>query len=197
MERQRDRSHILSCLVRSIVSQFDALLTPDNSCLRCRNRHSSLSPLTPFLPLPKYFDSEWSYAQYRIPTQAAHISLSTTSIRSPQTDLAADEKCVVGWITIDPDDSGAPSEFQLVVLTYSGGWYRLALPSNGTQPTQATAGTPPRSPTASRQRTSSISSVTSLSTERGKGKEREKDKKGSRELVLQEYRKYGRWDGWG
>lgn len=198
MERQGDRSHILSCLVRSIVSQFDAP-PPDTRRLMFAMQKPTFFVVAAhsFFALAQDFDSEWSYAQYRIPTQAAHISLSTTSIRSPQTDLAADEKCVVGWITIGPDDSRAPSEFQLVVLTYSGGWYRLALPSKGTQPTPAMAGTPPRSPTASRQRTSSVSSVTSLSTERGKGKEREKDKKGSRELVLQEYRKYGRWDGWG
>ncbi|KAF8558859.1 hypothetical protein OG21DRAFT_1404346 [Imleria badia] len=161
------------------------------------NRQSSLSPLTPFLPLPKYFDSEWSYAQYRIPTQASHISLSSTSsVRSSHTDLAADEKCVVGWITVPSQLAGAAPEFQLVVLTYSGGWYRLALPLKASQASPHVAGPPPKSPSESRQRTSSISSVTSL-PEKGKGKEREKERKGSRELVLQEYRKYGRWDGWG
>ena len=156
-----------------------------------------MSPLTPFLPLPKYFDSEWSYAQYRIPTQASHISLSSTSsVRSSHTDLAADEKCVVGWITVPSQLAGAAPEFQLVVLTYSGGWYRLALPLKASQASPLVAGSPPKSPSEPRQRTSSVSSITSL-PEKGKGKEREKERKGSRELVLQEYRKYGRWDGWG
>lgn len=171
-------------------------LTPDGLLSPCRNRQSSLSPLTPFLPLPKYFDSEWSYAQYRIPTQAAHISLSSTSsVRSSHTDIAADEKCVVGWITVASEDTGVAPEFQLVVLTYSGGWYRLALPPKGSQASPSAAGSPLKSSSVSRQRTSSVSSIASL-PEKGKGKEREKERKGSRELVLQEYRKYGRWDGW-
>ncbi|KAF9247187.1 WD40-repeat-containing domain protein [Melanogaster broomeanus] len=155
------------------------------------NRQSSLSPLAPFLPLPKYFDSEWSYAQYRIPTQAAHLSLSSTSsVRSSNTDLAADEKCVVGWI-----------KYQLIALTYSGGWYRLSLPIKGSQGPHASAGSspmtgsPPKASSVPRQRTSSVSSVISLS-DKGKGKERDKDRRDSRDLILQEYRKYGRWDGW-
>ena len=172
-------------------------LAPVSLLSSCRNRQSSLSPLTPFLPLPKYFDSEWSYAQYRIPAQAAHISLSSTSsVRASHTDIAADEKCVVGWITIAAELAGDAPEFQLVVLTYSGGWYRLALPPKGSRASSPAAASPPKSPSVSRPRTSSISSVASLS-EKGKGKEREKERKGSRELVLQEYRKYGRWDGWG
>ena len=89
----------------------------------------------------------------------------------------------------------AASEFQLVILTYSGGWYRLALPPK-VPLASPVVGSPPNSPPVSRQRTASASSVVSL-PERGKGKEREREKKGSRELVLQEYRKYGRWDGWG
>src|ERR1700761_990718 len=51
------------------------------------NRQSTFSPLTPYLPLPKYFESEWSYAQYRIPTQSSHISLSATSVRSPTSEV--------------------------------------------------------------------------------------------------------------
>ncbi|KAG9317583.1 arginine-tRNA-protein transferase [Chiua virens] len=131
------------------------------------NRQSSLSPLTPFLPLPKYFDSEWSYAQYRIPAQAAHISLSSTSARSSHTDIAADEKCVV-------------------VVDGTGSHY---LPKDLKLRQAPTTMSPTKSQTESRQPTPSVSSVTSL-PEKGKGKEREKDRKGSRELVLQEYRNY-------
>ena len=171
-------------------------LTPISLLWLRRNRQSSLSPLTPFLPLPKYFDSEWSYAQYRIPTQAAHISLSSTSsVRSSHTDIAADEKCAVGWITVDSGLAEAVPEFQLVVLTYSGGWYRLALPPKVSQALHVAA-LPQNSPSTTRPRTSSTSSVASL-PEKGKGKERERERKGNRELILQEYRKYGRWDGWG
>ncbi|KIM68641.1 hypothetical protein SCLCIDRAFT_104591 [Scleroderma citrinum Foug A] len=166
------------------------------------NRQSSLSPLSPFLPLPKYFDSQWSYAQYRIPAQAAHISLTSTSfVRSPGTDLAADEKCVVGWIKVPSPAQEPIHEYQLIALTYSGGWYRLSLPLKGpyTQPSNQGGGILSESPKAAsvaRRRTPSISSITSVS-DKGKGKERERDRKDSRDLVLEEYRKYGRWDGWG
>lgn len=163
-----------------------------------RNRQSSLSPLSPFLPLPKYFDSQWSYAQYRIPAQAAHISLtSTSSVRSPGTDLAADEKCVVGWITVPTSTQESIHEYQLVALTYSGGWYRLSLPHKGpyAQPSNQIIESP-KATSVVRQRTPSISSITSVS-DKGKGKERERERKDGRDLVLVEYRKYGRWDGWG
>ncbi|KAH7920810.1 hypothetical protein BV22DRAFT_1179961 [Leucogyrophana mollusca] len=171
------------------------------------NRQSSLSPLSPFLPLPKYFDSEWSYAQYRIPAQASHISLSsTTSSRSPTDDVADEEKCVVGWIEVPSDHTdpgrGSTTEHQLVALTYTGGWYRLSLPSTGVpsvppspRPGTPTSSSPPK-PAYIRQRTSSVSSVTSR-PEKGKEKERDKERKESRECILQEYRKFGRWDGWG
>ncbi|KIJ70209.1 hypothetical protein HYDPIDRAFT_172085 [Hydnomerulius pinastri MD-312] len=167
------------------------------------NRQSSLSPLAPFFPLPKYFDSEWSYAQYRIPAQAAHISLSSTSaVRSSGADLAADEKCVVGWIKVPEEAGELGSGYQLIALTYSGGWYRLSLPVKGSQGPPSPvggsplAGSPPRASSVPRQRTSSVSSITSLS-DKGKGKERDKERKEGRDLILQEYRKYGRWDGWG
>lgn len=163
-----------------------------------RNRQSSLSPLAPFLPLPKYFDSQWSYAQYRIPAQAAHISLSSTSsVRSSGADLAADEKCVVGWIKGPTHKEGSSEDYQLIALTYSGGWYRLLLPRSSNQPSNAGSAltdSPSQSASAFRQRSSSITSVTSAS-EKVKGKEHRS--KESHELVLEEYHKYGRWDGWG
>lgn len=165
------------------------------------NRQSSLSPLAPFLPLPKYFDSQWSYAQYRIPAQAAHISLSSTSsVRSPATDLAADEKCVVGWIKVPAKTEESVQEYQLVALTYSGGWYRLSLPLKGPLVNHSNVSDVPQDPhhrvsSTSRQRTSSVSSINSL-PDRGKGKQRDKGRD-SHDLILEEYRKYGRWDGWG
>ncbi|KAK0491000.1 SVP1-like protein 2 [Armillaria novae-zelandiae] len=90
------------------------------------NRQSSLSPLTNYLPLPKYFESEWSYAQYRIPVQSSHISLS----RSPAANVPDEERCVVGWI----EGSDDPEPYQLVALTYTGGWYRLSLPTSEPPP---------------------------------------------------------------
>jgi WD repeat-containing protein 45 len=169
-----------------------------------RNRQSTLSPLTPFLPLPKYFDSEWSYAQYRIPAQSSHISISTPSPRSPTDDVPDEERCMVGWIETpvpDAEGRGPATEHQLIALTYTGGWYRLALPSSATSNTTPTSprgisGSPPKSISTPRPRTSSSSSMISR-LDKGKDKEREKEAKESRECSLQEYRRFGRWDGWG
>ncbi len=163
------------------------------------NRQSSFSPLTNYLPLPKYFESEWSYAQYRIPAQSSHISLSSTSVRSPTADVPDEERCVVGWIEGRGGDPDQPSaEYQLVALTYTGGWYRLSLPSLGhselNAPT-ATSGSPPKPSPMTRQRTPSVSSVGR--SEKGKEKEKDKEGKEKRDCILREFRRYGRWDGWG
>ncbi|KAJ3521250.1 hypothetical protein NM688_g9039 [Phlebia brevispora] len=56
------------------------------------NRQSTFSPLTSYLPLPKYFESEWSYAQYRIPAQSAHISLSAPPTKPPTADVTDEER---------------------------------------------------------------------------------------------------------
>ena len=52
-----------------------------------RNRQSKLSSLTSFIPIPKYFESEWSYARFRIPTQSAHISLTQQAAARDADDL--------------------------------------------------------------------------------------------------------------
>ncbi|KAG6918916.1 hypothetical protein DXG01_010571 [Tephrocybe rancida] len=167
------------------------------------NRQSTFSPLTPFLPLPKYFDSEWSYAQYRIPTQSSHITLSAPASRSPTADVPDEERCVVGWIEVTSSTesvAGKPTEYQLIALTYAGGWYRLSLPQRGSSssrsssPAIAISSSPPRV-SAAQHRTSSASSV--AGRDKGKEKEQEKEGKESRECALQEFRRFGRWDGWG
>lgn len=170
-----------------------------------RNRQSSLSQLTPFFPIPKYFESEWSYAQYRIPVQSAHISLSSTSkSKASNLDQPEEEKCVVGWIDVSGDDDleserGPVPEYQLVALTYTGGWYRLSLPPvKGVVKDTASASATSllrQATTPQGYRRGSAGSTTSSRMEKpSKGKEKEKQ---SRDCVLEEYRKYGRWDGWG
>ncbi|KAG6902300.1 hypothetical protein C0995_001910 [Termitomyces sp. Mi166 len=156
------------------------------------NRQSTFSPLTPFLPLPKYFDSEWSYAQYRIPSQSSHITFSAPTSRSPTEDVPDEERCVVGWIKATPSNElsrGETQEYQLVALTYVGGWYRLSLPQH-------------RSSSRTSSPANSVSARTPVKqrrTSRDKGKEKDQEKEGkdSRECVLQEFRRFGRWDGWG
>ncbi|KAI0049646.1 hypothetical protein FA95DRAFT_847716 [Auriscalpium vulgare] len=171
------------------------------------NRQSTLSSLTSYLPLPKYFESEWSYAQFRIPTLTSHISLSQQTHGPVDADLPEEEKCTVGWIEA-PTAAGKPPvvEYQLIALTYTGGWYRLSLPraSSSTSlgahsPTPIPHSTSPpsaRSHTVHRARSPSSASFTNR-PDKGKGVAYEKEKKESRECVLLEFRRFGSWDGWG
>ena len=167
-----------------------------------RNRQSALSPLKSLLPFPKYFESEWSYAQYRIPVQSSHISLSSTS-RPSAVDQPEEERCVVGWISVSSDDPlQVPStpEYQLIALTFSGGWYRLSVPKVTSKaasyaPSGSLSGSPPKSPQTPYARSATGSSST-VRLDKGKEKERDKEKKESRNCTLQEYRRFGRWDGW-
>ncbi|KAF8165450.1 WD40-repeat-containing domain protein [Crassisporium funariophilum] len=173
------------------------------------NRQSTFSPLAPFIPIPKYFESQWSYAQYRIPVQSSHISLSSSTSRSSTVDLPDEERCVVGWIDYSPE--GQPrspiAEYQLIALTFTGGWYRLALPkpkarsssklSSGPSPSAGLASaSPPKTSYVPHARSISGSSTMSR-PDKGKEKERDGEKTQSRNCALEEYRRFGRWDGWG
>ena len=233
-----------------------------------RNRQSKFSPLTPFLNLPKYFDSEWSYAQYRIPSQKNHIALSAGTSGNRLSDAIADERCTVSWVPVEVELPGAgvgsvpPTspglgsekrkgkekergqqmpmpmqgmtqkvvEYQLIALTHSGGWYRLGLPTSSATPltsrpsssggTGGGAGTaagssaatsyagagagvgtggPTRTRLGQHHRANSGSTVGTDRTgrEKGKGKDGEEKEKVGRECMLLEYRRFGRWDGWG
>jgi WD repeat-containing protein 45 len=165
------------------VSPFFVIRYMNIQIITLRNRQSTFSPLAPFLPLPKYFGSEWSYAQYRIPTQSSHISLSSVHARSPTADVSEEERCVVGWVEIPREHEGSDraesTEYQIIALTYRGGWYRVSVPGLSTNiPIAQQSGKPVRSRTSS-----------------GSSKEKEREKE-SRECVLEEFRRFGRWDGW-
>jgi hypothetical protein len=120
-------------------------------------------------------------------------------------DIPDEERCVVGWVEKPIENSlkhGPKTEHQLIALTYTGGWYRLSLPQYGNAASSSTAspnpisGSPPRPISMARPHTSSGSPALGRS-DKGKEKEREKDGKESSECVLQEFRRFGRWDGWG
>ncbi|KAI5119897.1 hypothetical protein M0805_003701 [Coniferiporia weirii] len=177
------------------------------------NRQSSLSPLAPFLNLPRYFDSEWSYAQFRIPSQKAHIALSAGTSGGKLSDAIEDERCVVAWVkvpspTVVPPEKEPQSEYQMIALTYSGGWYRLALPSSASATVQPTTRAPFSAVASSsashsgrpthRPRSSSGSTLATRRTRVDKGKEKESgnEEKVGHECSLQEFRRFGRWDGW-
>ena len=169
----------------------------------------------------KYFDSEWSYAQYRIPSQTNHVAFSAGTSGTKLSDAVEDEKCTVAWIKVSTAQPPVPSfstskdpplaEYQLVALTYSGGWYRIALPSStesafsddGKQrPASSSAsvrsGRPSPLGRANSISGSSATGATSRSrVDKGKRKDVGQEPKGSHSCVLKEFRRYGRWDGWG
>lgn len=175
----------LGCRKHHYSTYFSSFLKPHS------NRQSMMQQLKPFIPIPKYFQSEWSYAHYRIPTQTSHISLSASSQhRSATDDVPDEERCTVGWIPAPPSNTQASGDdYHLVALTYTGGWYRLSTP----RASQLQDGGKPSSST--RQRSDSTSTVGSR-TDKGKEKE-DKGGKQSRRCTLEEFRRFGRWDGWG
>ena len=238
-----------------------------------RNRQSFFSPLTPFVRLPKLFNSEWSYAQYRLPAQppSSNLAALSTQATDPTADRVDEERCTVAWIEVPSTTPTLPSpspisptnpgkvtrstsshpvkpiatppgptpatEYQLVALTYSGGWYRLSLPpAAGTatpgesRPGTPTGGRPGGSTLSSSPKDASVLSgmgwrgkgteAAGKGVDKGKGKEKEEPEgkgkgkeepegkgkgkadpevkeKQSRQCVLEEFRRFGRWDGWG
>lgn len=184
------------------------------------NQQSTFSPLTPYISLPKYFASEWSYAQYRIPVQKAHLALSAGTSGAKLSDAVEDEKCVVAWVKVPMQKGEIPSvhpsrppisaieyDYQLIVLTYSGGWYLLALPSSPSAHPSSRPSSPAYAPSLNshsgklpppRPRSTSGSSMTMRTkADKGKEKESEKEEKVGRDCTLLQFRRFGRWDGWG
>ncbi|KAJ8523527.1 hypothetical protein ONZ45_g41 [Pleurotus djamor] len=164
------------------------------------NRQSPFSLLSTYgVPHPKYFDSEWSYAQYRIPTQSSHISLSSASGRTrPPSEFPDEDRCVAGWVSLPRTDQQRDPEYQLIALTYGGCWYRLSLPgarSGSSSPSPLSkplvSGSPPKHPAITRTRNPSISSSSSR-TSKGKDKDRGKEKEGT-DCVLEEFRRFEFW----
>jgi len=142
------------------------------------NRTSALSPLSPYLKLPKYFASEWSYCHYRLPPPNIHI-LPSSNKPTLDPDAGEEEKCVVGWIEVPEEEASQERKkpvYHLLALTYSGGWYRLSVPSPVPQLSND-------SPHHSRRQSTGSSDIP--------------EKDSSRVCSLQEFRRFGRWDGWG
>lgn len=179
--------------------------------------------------LPKLLGSEWSYAQYRLPAQPPSSNLAAlgTQAMDPTAERVEEERCTVAWIKVPVDDPPAPlpapsaqpsraikptskspaTEYQLVALTYSGGWYRLSLPpvAGSTSQPESRPGTPSGGRASGSVLSSSPNDVSVLSgaTGRGRGGEgaakegKEGKEKQSHQCVLEEFRRFGRWDGWG
>lgn len=208
-----------------------------------RNRTSLFKPVSNLLSMQGYTNSEWSYAQYHLPTPPAHIVPSTSQtsrLGTAHPDAGDKEKFIVAWIQVQPTHSPltprqSPTplptspkgkgkateyrkpehnkfvkpEYQLVAVTFTGGWYRLSLPHNG----PPRSGTPEpyqgksqsaRGGTRTSKGPSSVagsvtSSVTSARKQSEPARRRSSDAKegGNTECILEEFRRFGRWDGWG
>ncbi|QRV72523.1 WD repeat protein [Ceratobasidium sp. AG-Ba] len=113
-----------------------------------------------------------------------------------------------------PPEPVPATEYQLIALTYSGGWYRLSLPPvagaispSETRPGTPALGRPGGSVLSSSPKDHSVlsgSGARARGTEGGRGADKGKEKEGkepkekqSRQCVLEEFRRFGRWDGWG
>lgn len=207
-----DEKELCVCSDKGTVHVF---VLPD-SVSGSKNRVSVFSQLSPILKLPKYFESKWSYARFRLPAPSSHIALtnalSSNAPLSVSAELAEDDRSVVGWIEVPVQlsDGSTGSEYQLIALTHSGGWYRLALPAPSQVPALHVSTSPPSSPSTRKGapsvhsspvqevRASRSPSVAS-SPVRDKGKEREGEPEKEhvgRDCVLVEFRRYGQWDGW-
>lgn len=110
-------------------------------------RQKQFNILKPFLP--KYFSSEWSHSQFRLPAPApppsrlpfSHSSTVAEGLGGRSTPTVEDDVCRCAWIEYEvevpptttakgKDRVGAPVtriEAQIIALTNSGGWYRISL----------------------------------------------------------------------
>lgn len=185
---------------------------------------------------------------------SSNLAALSAQVIDPTAERVEEERCTVAWIevpidTIPPAPLSTPSpkpdktkstshslksvanpngpamEYQLVALTYSGGWYRLSLPpvagtviQSENRPTTPSGGRATGSVLSSSPKDASV--LFGLAGRgkggegTGKGVDKSKEKEGktkgkeepevkevkekqSRQCVLEEFRRFGRWDGWG
>lgn len=124
--------------------------------------------LKPFLP--RYFSSEWSHSQFRLPPPAVPLAQGPSFLASTSGDAppptVEDDICICTWIDADPSPvtptpiashalrkgkaraapeplrpPPVPGPMQLVAITQSGGWYRLAIGDDSAAPAAKARGT--------------------------------------------------------
>jgi hypothetical protein len=108
----------------------------------------------------------------------------------------------------NPKPSPSP-EYQLVALTFTGGWYRLSLPNNGAKdragtpepyqgPTKSSHPAGRRSDNERRTGSPQLGGSRRSSEQKRTSPRRNSDAQDeSGKCQLEEFRRFGRWDGWG
>ncbi|CAE6437847.1 unnamed protein product [Rhizoctonia solani] len=163
---------------------------------------------------------------------SSNLAALSSQVIDPTAERVEEERCTVAWIEVPVESplpvSPSPSkttrpakstssanpvttsatgsertiEYQLVALTYSGGWYRLSLPPaagtishSETRSSTPSPGKPGGSVLSSSPKNNSVSGAGRSRGETAEGTEVKE--KQSRQCVLEEFRRFGRWDGWG
>ncbi|GAA5980380.1 hypothetical protein JCM10908_001633 [Rhodotorula pacifica] len=172
-------------------------------------RQKQLSMLKPYLP--KYFSSEWSHSQFRLPAPAPPASRLPFSLSNPSNypstafsssgaagaanaaPTVEDDVCICAWIDGNRDSArsatnNTASDFQsaqLVAITRSGGWFRIAFDSEP----------PPKSDPKGKGRATDERPGSRAGTKVSEGVIG-LDKDSTSDCRVVEYRRFGQKDGW-
>lgn len=163
-----------------------------------------MSILKPYLP--KYFSSEWSHSQFRLPAPAPAASRLPFSLSNPtnfpsqaftsSTSANAaptieDDICTCAWINpTEVEGDGLPSQTgelagsQLVAITRSGGWFRVAFDVEAESSEDRKGKGRAHETAADRSRTAPREGAIGL------------DKESTSDCRVAEYQRYGQKDGW-
>ncbi|CEL59707.1 WD repeat domain phosphoinositide-interacting protein 3 OS=Xenopus tropicalis GN=wdr45b PE=2 SV=1 [Rhizoctonia solani AG-1 IB] len=162
---------------------------------------------------------------------SSNLAALSSQVIDPTAERIDEERCTVAWIQVPvespapvspsktsrplkstplistksapnmPAGPEHPMNYQLVALTYSGGWYRLSLPPvagtmlrSETRPSTPSAGRSSGSVLSSSPNNNSVSGAAVRGREDAEGTEAKE--KQSRRCILEEFRRFGRWDGW-
>ncbi|CCA71710.1 hypothetical protein PIIN_05645 [Serendipita indica DSM 11827] len=157
------------------------------------------SPVKTATPLPSVHGNK-GRGRASVPGSPLRTSIDRRGAQSPTSPTRSHPK------------SPPPPEYQLVALTYTGGWYRLSLPKSIEEPERS--GTPepyqraPQSKYPRRTDTGSAAGGSSQSPQSRQEELRRRSEPSRRRnsdaqrvdgmtCQVEEFRRFGRWDGWG